>query len=190
MLTTPPNPATASTSSPSSRSRPVNEATSRGSVRVAAATPPSTGRPRATASNSARTRPIRCSASASNSGFYIRVIICLVNREDRYPELHLPTVILGLTCEDQITSVGRAIDSARSCVSMSRSTGTCRLPSRHPLAEPRLPHLGRHISDSRLCAATRRIKCSKIVGAVGFEPTKPLACKARLYRRGELPAVA
>jgi hypothetical protein len=26
---------------------------------------------------------------------------------------------------------------------------------------------------------SRRIKCSKNVGAVGFEPTKPLACKAK-----------
>lgn len=36
------------------------------------------------------------------------------------------------------------------------------------------PHLAR--------GATRRIECSKIVGAVGFEPTKPLACKQSLLR--------
>jgi len=37
----------------------------------------------------------------------------------------------------------------------------------------------------RLCAATRRIKYSKIVGAVGFEPTKPsLVSKVRSVAGG------
>ena len=67
MPTTPPEPAAASASSSSSRCRPVNEVMSRGSVRVAAATPPGRGRrPRATASNCALAGPSRCSASASS----------------------------------------------------------------------------------------------------------------------------
>ena len=66
MPTTPPAPAAAATSSASSRCRPVNEARSRGSVRVAAAAPPGTvrsggnspGRP-ATTSWKIRTGPSR-----------------------------------------------------------------------------------------------------------------------------------
>ena len=63
---------TPSASSCSSCCRPVNEAISRGSVRVAAADPASSGtgtapaRPRAAASNSARAGPVRRSASASS----------------------------------------------------------------------------------------------------------------------------
>ena len=69
MPTTAPAPTAASTSSCSSRCRPVNEAMSRGSVRIAAA-PAVTGtagagRPRATASNSARAGSASRSAPAS-----------------------------------------------------------------------------------------------------------------------------
>src|SRR5580704_8811869 len=66
--------------------------------------------------------------------------------------------------------------------SMSRSARICRLLSRHPLAAPLLPHLDNLFLTPRLCAATRRVEYSKIVGAVGFEPTKPLACKAKQGR--------
>src|SRR3984885_9289102 len=41
-----------------------------------------------------------------------------------------------------------------------------------------------------LYVVTRRIKCSKIVGAVGFEPTKPLACKASALPLSYAPLVA
>ena len=41
-----------------------------------------------------------------------------------------------------------------------------------------------------LYVMTRRIKCSKIVGAVGFEPTKPLACKASALPLSYAPLVA
>src|SRR5579859_1640060 len=73
--------------------------------------------------------------------------------------------------------------------SMPGSTGTCRLLSRHPLAAPLLPHLDNLFLTPRLCAATRRVKCSKIVGAVGFEPTKPLACKASALPLSYAPLV-
>jgi hypothetical protein len=43
--------------------------------------------------------------------------------------------------------------------------------------------------NARLCAATRRIKYSKMVGAVGFEPTKPLACKASALPLSYAPGV-
>ena len=66
MPTTPPAPAAASASRSSSCCRPVNEAMSRGSVRVAAATPPGPARPRAAASNPARACPARPSAPASS----------------------------------------------------------------------------------------------------------------------------
>jgi hypothetical protein len=65
--------------------------------------------------------------------------------------------------------------------SMPRSTGTCRLLSQHPLAAPLLPHLDNLFPTPRLCAATRRIGYSKIVGAVGFELRNP-----SLVRRNQL----
>ena len=74
MLTIPPAPAAASDSSASAASssrRPVNEAMSRGSVRVAVATPvepprPATTWPRAASSKSARAEPSSLSAPASS----------------------------------------------------------------------------------------------------------------------------
>jgi hypothetical protein len=45
------------------------------------------------------------------------------------------------------------------------------------------------ISDSSALRATRRIEYSKIVGAVGFEPTKPLACKASALPLSYAPLV-
>ena len=71
---------------------------------------------------------------------------------------------------------------------MPKSTGTCRLLSRHPLAAPLLPPFRQAISRTpRLYVMTRRIKYSKIAGAVGFEPTNPSLVRRKSPRIAPSP---
>src|SRR6185437_1947274 len=57
--------------------------------------------------------------------------------------------------------------------SMPRSTGTCRLLSRHPHAAPLLPHSGKVYPDSSALRCDTPNHLFEIVGAVGLEPTNP-----------------
>jgi len=148
--TTPlPAPAAASISSRSSCCRPVNEAISRGSVRVAAAAPPGTvsgdvpsttcrqaastsaagPRPRAAARNKARTGSARPSASASSKAVSLRAVR-LIPRSRSLTDR-------GLSPAASASSSWVSRASARSCRSnpANSSTGGCAI-IRASLHEP------------------------------------------------------